>query len=127
MWTPEEKKSGIGEPRGPKNDWPRQIQDQIVVYEEGLAKLRTKWAPEPRREKHPQNQVIDLEKGDQKWGRSCYIAELKADGIRGQVLPIEDMDVREEEESWGKAVEELIPIPLDPKVPKKVTYIGASL
>ncbi|XP_074344711.1 uncharacterized protein LOC141683811 [Apium graveolens] len=43
------------------------------------------------------------------------------------VLSIEDMNVRENEELWGKPSEGLIPIPLDPLDLDKVTYAGASL
>ena len=68
-----------------------------------------------------------MEKGDKKLARSCYIASLRADGIRGKVLPIEDMDVREDEERRGKPAEDLIHIPLDLEDSKKVTYVGASL
>ena len=37
------------------------------------------------------------------------------------------MDVREREEQRGKPAEDLVPIPLHPKDPEKVTYVGASL
>ncbi|XP_074351460.1 uncharacterized protein LOC141690572 [Apium graveolens] len=37
-------------------------------------------------------------RGDQKMARSCYVAALRPDGTGGQVLPIEDMDVRENDE-----------------------------
>ena len=77
--------------------------------------------------KFPTKNGIGMEKGDQKLARSCYITSLRVDGIRGQVLPIEDMDVREDEERRGKPTEDLIPIHLDPEDPKKVTYIRASL
>ena len=77
--------------------------------------------------KFPTKNGIGMEKGDQKLAQSCYMAELGGDRIRGQVLPIEDMDVREDEERRGKPAEDLTDIPLDPEDPKKVTYIGASL
>ena len=77
--------------------------------------------------KFPTKIGVGMEKGDQKLARSCYVAALRAYGIGGQVLPIDDMDVREDEERRGKPAEDLIPIPLDPVDPKKVTYIGASL
>ncbi|XP_074324126.1 uncharacterized protein LOC141661044 [Apium graveolens] len=72
------------------------------------------------------NGVIEA-RGDQKMARSCYVAALRPDGTGGQVLPIEDMDVRENNELRGKPAEDLVPIPLDPLDPEKVTYIGASL
>ena len=45
----------------------------------------------------------------------------------GQVLPIEDMDVRKDEERRGWTTHDLIHVPLDLEDPKKVTYIGAFL
>ena len=54
-------KSENCEPRGPGSDRKIRIQDQIVASEAGLAKLRAELVPEPWREKHPHNQVIDLE------------------------------------------------------------------
>ena len=47
--------------------------------------------------------------------------------LGGQVLPIEDMDVRNNEEQRGKPAEDLIPVPLIVEDPEKVTYIGESL
>lgn len=44
----------------------------------------------------------------------------------GQVLPIQDMDIREDDEHWGKPTENLNPIPLELGNPKKVTYIETS-
>ena len=41
--------------------------------------------------KFPTKNGIVMEKEDQKLARSCYIAALRADGIGGQVLPIEDI------------------------------------
>ena len=70
---------------------------------------------------------MEIEKVDHKEAQSCYEAALNADEIRGQALPLEDMDVTEDEERRGKPAEDLIPIPLDHKDPAKVTYIGASL
>ena len=77
--------------------------------------------------KFPTRNGVREEKGDQKIARSCYVAALRPDGTGGQVLPIEDMDVRENEENRGKPVEDLVPIPLVHGEPDKVTYIGASL
>nr|XP_017221373.1 PREDICTED: uncharacterized protein LOC108198111 [Daucus carota subsp. sativus] len=59
--------------------------------------------------------------------RSCYVGALKSGGTGGQVLPIEDLDVREEEERRGKPAEDLVPFSLYPDEPEKVTYVGASL
>ncbi|XP_074378433.1 uncharacterized protein LOC141719975 [Apium graveolens] len=70
---------------------------------------------------------IGEERGDQKMARSCYVASLRADGVGGQVLPIEDMDVRENDEKRGKPAEDLVSIPLDPKYPERMTFIGATL
>ena len=77
--------------------------------------------------KFPSRNGVGQEKGDQQMARSCYIAALRPDGIGGQVLPIEDMDVREDEERRGKPAEDLIPFPLDIINPEKVTYVRASL
>ena len=55
------------------------------------------------------------------------MAALRPDRVKGQVIPIEDMDVRDDKERRGKPAKDLVPIPLDPEDPKKVTYIGASL
>ena len=59
--NPGRKKPGNFEPRGPRTDRRRQIQDQIAAYIAGLAKLGETLAPKPRKEKHPRNQVIDME------------------------------------------------------------------
>ena len=56
-----------------------------------------------------------------------FIATLREDRIWGQVLPIEDIDVRGDEGRRGNPAEDLIPVHLDPEDPKQVTYIGASL
>ena len=77
--------------------------------------------------KFPAQNGIGMEKGDQKEALSCYEAALRANEIRGQAHPLEDMDVKEDEERHGKSDEDFIHIPLDPKDPTKVTYIGASL
>ena len=77
--------------------------------------------------KFPTRNGVGEEKGDQKMARSCYVAALRPDGIGGQVMPIEDMDSREDEERRGKPAEDLVPIPLVSGEPHKVTYIGASL
>ncbi|XP_074327837.1 uncharacterized protein LOC141665755 [Apium graveolens] len=58
---------------------------------------------------------------------SFYVASLRADGVGGQVLPIQDWDIRENDEKRGKPAEDLIPIPLVPEDPEKVTFIGESL
>ncbi|KAK1383310.1 hypothetical protein POM88_021045 [Heracleum sosnowskyi] len=77
--------------------------------------------------KFPTRSRIGEEQGDQKMARSCSIAALRPDGIGVQVLPIEDMDARDNEDRRGKPAEDLIPIPLVPGEPEKVTYIGALL
>ncbi|XP_074342477.1 uncharacterized protein LOC141680046 [Apium graveolens] len=77
--------------------------------------------------KFPTRNGVGEARGDQKMARSCYVAALRPDGTWGQVLPIEDMDIRENDELRGKPAEDLVPIPLDPLDPEKVTYIGASL
>ena len=40
--------------------------------------------------------------------RSCYVASLREDGVGGQVLPIEDLDIRENDEKRGKRAEDLV-------------------
>ena len=77
--------------------------------------------------KFPTRNGIGEERGDQKMARSCYVAALRPDGVGGQVLPIEDMDVRNDEERRGKPAENLVPIPLIQGEPDKVTYVGALL
>ncbi|XP_074323599.1 uncharacterized protein LOC141660510 [Apium graveolens] len=77
--------------------------------------------------KFPTRNGIGEARGDQKMAHSCYIAALRPDGTGGQVLPIEDKDVQENDELRGKPAEDLVPIPLDPLDPEKVTYIRASL
>ncbi|XP_074325323.1 uncharacterized protein LOC141662425 [Apium graveolens] len=77
--------------------------------------------------KFPTRNGVGEARGDQKMARSCYVAALRPDGTWGQVLPIEDMDDRENDELRGKPAEDLVPIPLDPLDLGKVTYIGASL
>nr|XP_017233146.1 PREDICTED: uncharacterized protein LOC108207198 [Daucus carota subsp. sativus] len=77
--------------------------------------------------KFPTRNGIGEELGDQKMARSCYVGALKSGGTGGQVLPIEDLDVREEEERRDKPAEDLIPIPLYIEEPEKVTYVGALL
>ncbi|KAL8109295.1 hypothetical protein AgCh_025408 [Apium graveolens] len=52
--------------------------------------------------KFPTRNGIGEERGDQKMARSCYVASLRADGVGGQVLPIEDLDIRENDENRGK-------------------------
>lgn len=59
--------------------------------------------------------------------QNCYIAALKPDGVVGQVVLVEDMDVQDKEERRRKPTEDLIIIYVDLNDPKKVTYIGASL
>ncbi|XP_074348502.1 uncharacterized protein LOC141687203 [Apium graveolens] len=48
--------------------------------------------------KIPTRNDVGEAKGNQKMARSCYVATLRPDGTGGQVLPIEDMDVRENDE-----------------------------
>ena len=77
--------------------------------------------------KFPTRNGVGEQRGDQKMARSCYVAALRADGTGGQVLPIEDMDVRTDDENRGKPAEDLIPIPLEIGDSEKMTYVGASL
>ncbi|XP_074327443.1 uncharacterized protein LOC141665359 [Apium graveolens] len=63
--------------------------------------------------KFPTRNNVGEAKGDQKMVRSCHVTALRPDGTGGQVLPIEDMDVRDNEELRGKPTENLVPIPLD--------------
>lgn len=59
--------------------------------------------------------------------RSCYVASSRPDGIRGQFLPIEYLDVRENDVQREECAEDLIPVILSLEEPDKVTYIKASL
>ncbi|XP_074377851.1 uncharacterized protein LOC141719378 [Apium graveolens] len=52
--------------------------------------------------KFPTRNGVGEAKGDQKMARGCYIAALRPDGTGGQVLLIEDMNVRENDELRGK-------------------------
>ncbi|XP_074356505.1 uncharacterized protein LOC141696234 [Apium graveolens] len=47
--------------------------------------------------------------------------------IKGQVLPIKDLDIHENDEKRGKPAEDLIPVPPVLEDPEKVTFIGVSL
>lgn len=49
--------------------------------------------------------------------RSCYVVVLKTNEIRGQALPVEDMDVLGNDEQRRKPVEDQIPVPLSPGEP----------
>ncbi|XP_063941247.1 uncharacterized protein LOC135149448 [Daucus carota subsp. sativus] len=69
--------------------------------------------------KFPTKNGVGEEIGDQKMARSCYVGALKSGGTGGQVLPIEDLDVREEEERRGKPAEDLVPFSLYPDEPEK--------
>ncbi|XP_074377299.1 uncharacterized protein LOC141718819 [Apium graveolens] len=71
----------------------------------------------------PTRNDVGETRGDHKMARSFYVIALRPDGTRGQVLPIEDMDVRENEELQGKLAEDLVPIPLDSLDPEEVTKI----
>ncbi|XP_063938824.1 uncharacterized protein LOC135148293 [Daucus carota subsp. sativus] len=75
--------------------------------------------------KFPTKNGVGEEIEDQKMARSCYVGALKSGGTGGQVLPIEDLDVREEEERRGNPAEDLVPISLYPDEPEKMTYLGA--
>ena len=47
--------------------------------------------------KFPTKHGVGKERGDQKMARSCYVAALRPDRVGGQVLPIEDIDARDNE------------------------------
>ncbi|XP_074351631.1 uncharacterized protein LOC141690756 [Apium graveolens] len=59
--------------------------------------------------KFPTRNGVGEARGDQKMARSCYVAALRPDGTGGQVLPIEDMDVRENDELAREASRGLDP------------------
>ena len=59
--------------------------------------------------------------------RSCNVASLRADRVGGQVLSIEDLDIRENDEKRGNLAEDLASIFLAPENPERVTFIGATL
>ncbi|XP_074343028.1 uncharacterized protein LOC141680810 [Apium graveolens] len=60
--------------------------------------------------KFPTRNGVGEARRDQKMARSCYVAALRPDGTGGQVLPIEDMDVRENDElTIRKASRGLVP------------------
>ena len=68
---------------------------------------------------------LGKKKGDQQLAQNCYVAALRPDGIVGQVLPIVDMDVWEDEEWRGKPDEDLIPVPLDTINPESGNLRGS--
>ncbi|XP_074347152.1 uncharacterized protein LOC141685982 [Apium graveolens] len=74
--------------------------------------------------KFPTRNSVGEAKGDQKMAHNCYVTALRPDGTGGQVLPIEDLDVRENDELRGKPAEDLVPIPLDLLDLEKVTILG---
>ncbi|XP_074377256.1 uncharacterized protein LOC141718770 [Apium graveolens] len=77
--------------------------------------------------KFPTRNGVGEAKGDQKMACGCYVAALRPNGIGGQVLPKEDMGVRENDELRGKPTEDLVPITLDSLDMENVMFIGASL
>ncbi|KAL8088405.1 hypothetical protein AgCh_038254 [Apium graveolens] len=104
---------------------------------EGIIKLPTTIGQEPRQATQMLNFVVVK-------ASSTYNAIMGRTGIHafkavpssyhsvmkwswGQVLPIEDLDIRENDEKRGKPAEYLVSIPLAPEDPGKVTFIGATL
>ena len=73
--------------------------------------------------KFPTKNDIGMEEGDQKLARSCYVTALKAGG---KLFPLKTWMLEKMKKGEEKSAEDLIPIPLDPEDPTKVTYIGAS-
>ncbi|XP_074362793.1 uncharacterized protein LOC141703089 [Apium graveolens] len=57
--------------------------------------------------KFPTRNGVGEARGNQKMAHSCYVAALRPDGTGKQVLPIEDMDVLENEELRGKPAKDL--------------------
>ncbi|KAL8134681.1 hypothetical protein AgCh_009636 [Apium graveolens] len=74
---------------------------------EGIIKLPTTIGTEPRQA----TQMLD------------FVVMESGAGF----LPIEDMDVRENDEKREKPAEDLISVPLDPENPERMTFIGAIL
>lgn len=67
-------------------------------------------------------------KNDQKMAMRCYLLAMKHNSVEGQVLPIDFLDVRDEnKEQRGKLTDELVPIPLDDINSEKVTYLDFRL
>ncbi|XP_074327405.1 uncharacterized protein LOC141665324 [Apium graveolens] len=65
--------------------------------------------------KFPTTNSVGEAKGDQKMARGCF----RPNGTGGQVFPIEDMDVRENDELRRKPAEDMVPITLDPLEPRE--------
>ncbi|XP_074336906.1 uncharacterized protein LOC141674079 [Apium graveolens] len=65
-------------------------------------------------------------KGETRRWLEVVISLAKGRWSRGQVLPIEDLDIRENDKKLGKPAEDLILVSLAPKDPEKVSFIGAS-
>nr|XP_017228849.1 PREDICTED: uncharacterized protein LOC108204072 [Daucus carota subsp. sativus] len=128
-------KMGYSDSQLTPSDMPIYGFNNVETKIEGMIQLPVTMGTEPRQAtcmlnfliKFPTKNGVGEEIGDQKMARSCYVGALKSGGTGGQVLPIEDLDVREEEERRGKPAEDLVPLSLYPDEPEKVTYVGASL
>ncbi|KAL8088130.1 hypothetical protein AgCh_038050 [Apium graveolens] len=88
---------------------------------EGIIKLPTTIGYEPRQA----TQMLDFMVVK---ASSTYNAIMGRIGIHAfRVLPIENLDIRENDEKRGKPAEDLVSIPLAPEDPEKVTFVGATL
>ncbi|XP_074346473.1 uncharacterized protein LOC141685259 [Apium graveolens] len=101
----------------------------VEYHIEGTTKLPLTMGQEPRQATQMLNFVV-VKAG------STYDAIMKRTFIYAfkevlssyhSVLPIEDLDIHENDEKRGKLAEDLISIPLAPEDPEKVTFVGASL
>lgn len=61
--------------------------------------------------KFPARNGVREQKGDQKVVRSCYVSSWRTYGKGGQILPLDEMDLRKYEEHQGKPVEDLVEVP----------------
>ncbi|XP_074355606.1 uncharacterized protein LOC141695252 [Apium graveolens] len=120
---------GYNESQLAPSDAPIYAFNHMECKVEGAIQLPVTIGEEPREATHILNFQVVKE-------ASTYNAIMGRIGIHDfkavpstyhMVLPIEDMDVRENNELQGKPSEDLVPIPLDPLEPEKVTYIEASL
>ncbi|XP_074374750.1 uncharacterized protein LOC141715170 [Apium graveolens] len=83
---------------------------EVECSVDGIIKLPLTMGQEPRQATQMLNFVV-----------------VKAGSIYNTIIGRTDLDIRENDEKWEKSAEDLIPVPLAPEDPKKVTFIGASL
>ncbi|KAL8091671.1 hypothetical protein AgCh_034076 [Apium graveolens] len=106
----------MAEPSHVFNYEPLKLSQDLTYMEKPVQNL-------DRKEKELRNKKISLVSI---FSRNSKIEERKME-LGGQVLPIEDLYIRENDEKRGKPIEDLVSIPLAPEDPEKVTFVGATL